>query len=139
MVLETVVDVGDRQVLGNGQYGGLNVGGVIIFPNLGDRASGFRIASESVDNTRLQSFGSGYAAGPLGADGYTSLDFEIVAPAEPKSMTYPIVVGVNRGRGQLYPDGSMSNNNLVRAAGDGVATRVTKGKKATGQTLVTRG
>ena len=53
--------------------------------------------------------------------------FPILAPdpAKNKSVSYlkyPIYVGGNRGRGQVYPDGSKSNNTVYTASTAGKIT-----------------
>lgn len=45
-------------------------------------------------------------------------------------LKYPIYLGGNRGRGQLYPDGSKSNNNLFNSSATGkIVEIVQSGKK----------
>jgi len=48
-------------------------------------------------------------------------------PAIDKSISYlkyPIYLGGNRGRGQLYPDGSKSNNTVYNAPAAGKITQI---------------
>ena len=52
-------------------------------------------------------------------------------------LKYPIYLGANRGRGQLYPDGSKSNNNVFNATATGVITEIIASKKSTTITIQT--
>ena len=51
---------------------------------------------------------------------YSEITFPILSP-DPSTkkdvhfLKYPIYVGGNRGRGQIYPDGSKSNNTVYNA------------------------
>ena len=48
-------------------------------------------------------------------------------PAKNKSVSYlkyPIYLGGNRGRGQVYPDGSKSNNTVYTASAAGTITAI---------------
>ena len=55
--------------------------------------------------------------GPVLGQKYSKITFPILSP-DPTTMKdvhflkYPIYVGENRGRGQIYPDNSKSNNNV---------------------------
>ena len=46
-------------------------------------------------------------------------------------LKYPIYLGGNRGRGQLYPDGSKSNNNIFNSSTSGVIQEIKESKKFT--------
>ena len=53
-------------------------------------------------------------------------------PAQDKSvnyLTYPVYVGGNRGRGQVYPTGEKSNNNAYTSTVAGQITSITPGEK----------
>ena len=50
--------------------------------------------------------------------------FTLVAPAITTGVSSGIFVGANRGRGQVYPDGSASNISSVRASTSGFHTLV---------------
>ena len=50
-------------------------------------------------------------------------------------LKYPIYLGGNRGRGQLYPDGSKSNNNVFNSPVAGKITEITSTGKKGGFTL----
>jgi apocytochrome f len=45
-------------------------------------------------------------------------------------LKYPIYLGGNRGRGQVYPDGSKSNNTLYSASLTGTVTKIASNEKS---------
>jgi apocytochrome f len=47
-------------------------------------------------------------------------------------LKYPIYLGGNRGRGQVYPDGSKSNNTVFNATALGVVMQISPGNKSGG-------
>lgn len=131
-VFETVVKIpynlADKQVLGNGQKGGLNVGAVVILPD------GFKLAPKNRLEDSLKKKTKGVyitpysptkenilVVGPISGDKYQEIIFPILSP-DPNTnkdvyfVKYPIYVGANRGRGQLYPTGEKTNNNVFTAA-----------------------
>jgi len=131
-VFETVVkipyDTTKKQVLGNGQKGGLNVGAVVILPE------GFKLAPKDRLTTELKEKTKGVyitpysptqdnilVVGPISGDKNREIIFPILSPDPAKDkkaffVKYPIYVGGNRGRGQVYPTGEKTNNNLFTAA-----------------------
>jgi len=134
-VFETVVnipyDVSKKQVLGNGQKGGLNVGAVVILPD------GFKLAPKDRLNSELKEKIKGVyitpysptkenilVVGPIGGEKNREIVFPILSPdpAVDKNtffVKYPIYVGANRGRGQVYPTGEKTNNNVFNAVASG--------------------
>jgi apocytochrome f len=134
-VFETVVeipyDVTKKQVLGNGQRGGLNVGAVMILPE------GFKLAPKDRLTTELKEKTKGVyitaysptkenilVVGPISGEKNREIVFPILAPDPAKDkntffVKYPIYVGANRGRGQVYPTGEKTNNNLFTASAAG--------------------
>ena len=57
------------------------------------------------------------------------MTFPILAPDPAKSkdvnyLTYPIYLGGNRGRGQVYPDGTKSNNTVYNAPAAGTVSAI---------------
>lgn len=124
-------DLSQQQVLGDGSKGGLNVGAVVVLPE------GFRLATEEeMTEEQRQETAETYITpysddkphillvGPLAGEEHQEIVFPVVAPdpAEDPSvafMKYKVFVGANRGRGQLNPDGSLSNNNVFRAPATG--------------------
>ena len=134
-VFETVVkipyDVSKKQILGNGQKGGLNVGAVVILPD------GFKLAPKDRLEEELKAKTKGVyitpysptkenilVVGPIGGEKNQDIVFPILSP-DPETnknvfyVKYPIYVGANRGRGQVYPTGEKTNNNLVTAVSSG--------------------
>jgi len=134
-VFETVVnipyDVSKKQVLGNGQKGGLNVGAVVILPD------GFKLAPKDRLNSELKEKIKGVyitpysptkenilVVGPIGGEKNREIVFPILSPDPSVDkntffVKYPIYVGANRGRGQVYPTGEKTNNNVFNAVASG--------------------
>lgn len=134
-VFETIVkipyDKTKKQILGNGEKGGLNVGSVVILPE------GFKLAPKNRIEGELKAKMKGIyitpysetkenilVVGPISGDKYEEIPFPILSPDPNKNknvffVKYPIYVGANRGRGQLYPTGEKTNNNVVNANTDG--------------------
>ena len=59
--------------------------------------------------------------GPVPGNKYSEMVVPILSPdpATNKSVSYlkyPIYLGANRGRGQVYPDGSKSNNTIYTSS-----------------------
>ena len=147
-----------KQVLGNGKKGDLNVGAVLILPE------GFEIApAERIPEEMKAKVGKLYfqpytpeqknivVVGPIPGKKYSEMVFPILAPDPTKNksvsyLKYPIYLGGNRGRGQVYPDGSKSNNTVYTssAIGNISAIQPVEGKggyeitiqTATGDTVV---
>jgi apocytochrome f len=131
-VFEAVVkipyDTNAQQVLGDGSKGGLNVGAVLMLPE------GFKIApperipeemKEKVGGVYFQQYKEGQEnvviVGPLPGDQYQEIVFPVLSPnpAEDKNTKfgkYAVHLGANRGRGQIYPTGQSSNNNVFKAS-----------------------
>jgi len=134
-VFEAVVkipyDVKQKQVLGNGQKGGLNVGALVILPE------GFKLAPKNLLDEELKAKTKGVyitpysptkenilVVGPIAGEKNQEIIFPILSPDPEKDknifyVKYPIYVGANRGRGQVYPTGEKTNNNIVTAATTG--------------------
>ena len=58
--------------------------------------------------------------GPVPGKKYSEMVFPLLSPDPAKDknasyLKYPIYLGANRGRGQIYPDGSKSNNTVYNA------------------------
>lgn len=144
-VFETVVkipyDLKSQQVLGSGQKGGLNVGAVVILPE------GFQIAPKAKMDDALKKKMKGIyitpysptkenilVIGPISGDKNQEITFPLIAPDPAKNKSvyfakYPIYVGANRGRGQLYPTGEKTNNNVFNALTTGKITEIKAGEK----------
>jgi len=125
-----------KQVVGNGKKGDLNVGAVLILPEGFEVAPPDRIPAEMKAKVGKLYF-SPYApekknilvVGPVPGKKYSEMVFPILAPdpAKNKSVSYlkyPIYLGGNRGRGQVYPDGSKSNNTVYTASTAGTITSI---------------
>jgi apocytochrome f len=73
--------------------------------------------------------------GPVPGKKYSEMVIPILSPdpATNKNVSYlkyPIYLGGNRGRGQVYPDGSKSNNTVYNSSVSGKITEITPaGKK----------
>jgi apocytochrome f len=141
-VFEAVVkipyDLNSQQVLGDGSKGGLNVGAVVMLPK------GFKIApedripeemKEKLGGVYFQSYKEGddnvVIFGPLPGEQYQEVVLPVLSPnpKTDKSLNfgkYPIHVGANRGRGQVYPTGDKSNNNIYNAPQAGSIAQIAK-------------
>jgi apocytochrome f len=134
-VFETVVkipyDLSKKQILGTGEKGGLNVGALVILPEGFQLAPKTRLDKELVAKTKGV-YISPYSktkenilvVGPVNGEKNQEIIFPILAPDPEKNknvyyIKYPIYVGANRGRGQIYPSGEKTNNNLFTAITSG--------------------
>ena len=146
-VFETVVqipyDLKQQQILGNGQKGGLNVGAVVLMPE------GFKLAPKARLDDELKAKTKGVyitpysptkenvlVVGPISGDKHQEIVFPLLSPDPSKDknvffVKYPIYVGANRGRGQVYPTGEKTNNNVFTAEVNGKITEIKPGEKGT--------
>lgn len=144
-VFESVVkipyDKSSKQILGNGQKGGLNVGAVVILPE------GFKLAPKNRMEESLKAKMKGLyitpysptkenilVVGPISGDKYEEITFPILSPDPAKDKNvyfakYPIYVGANRGRGQIYPTGEKTNNNVFTASLSGKIQSIKEAEK----------
>merc|ERR1712060_1014662 len=79
--------------------------------------------------------------GPIAGDTHQEVVFPILAPdpAQDKSvnfLNYPIYVGANRGRGQVYPSGEKSNNTTYTSTVAGQITSIEPADKGKTTILV---
>lgn len=141
-VFEAVVkipyDMNSQQVLGDGSKGGLQVGAVVMLPE------GFKIAPEDrIPEEMKEKVGGVYfqqykedqenvvIVGPLPGEQYQEIVFPVLSP-NPKTDKgvyfgkYPVYVGANRGRGQVYPTGDKSNNAVYSATKAGTISQIAK-------------
>lgn len=130
-----------KQVLANGKRGGLNVGAVLILPEGFELAPPDRISpemKEKVGNLSFQSYRPNkkniLVIGPVPGQKYREIFFPILSPdpaakKDAHFLKYPIYVGGNRGRGQIYPDGSKSNNTVYNATTAGTITKILRKEK----------
>ena len=125
-----------KQVLGNGKKGPLNVGAVLILPEGFELAPADRIPEEmktKVGKLYFQPYSDDkkniLVVGPLPGKKYSEMVFPILSPDPAKNknvsyLKYPIYLGGNRGRGQVYPDGSKSNNTVYNASAAGKISQI---------------
>nr|QYB22418.1 cytochrome f [Saxegothaea conspicua]BBF91268.1 cytochrome f [Saxegothaea conspicua] len=144
-VFEAVVkipyDTQIKQVLANGKKGNLNVGAVLILPEGFELAPPDRISpemKEKMGNLFFQNYRPNQkniiVIGPVPGQKYSEILFPILSPnpstnKEAHFLKYPIYVGGNRGRGQIYPDGSKSNNTVYNASATGKVSRISRKEK----------
>ena len=125
-----------KQVLANGKKGDLNVGAVLMLPEGFELAPPDRIPEEmkaKVGKLYFTPYSAEekniYVVGPVPGKKYSEMVFPILSPDPTKKKSvsyfkYPIYVGGNRGRGQVYPDGSKSNNTIFTASAAGKITAI---------------
>nr|YP_004769825.1 cytochrome f [Wolffiella lingulata]AEK94438.1 cytochrome f [Wolffiella lingulata] len=152
-VFEAVVripyDTQVKQVLANGKKGGLNVGAVLILPEGFELAPADRISpelKEKLGNISFQSYSPNkkniIVVGPVPGQKYREIVFPILSPDPATNkdvhfLKYPIYVGGNRGRGQIYPDGSKSNNTVYNATSAGVISKIVRKEKKGYEIIIT--
>lgn len=141
-VFEAVVkipyDLDSQQVLADGSRGGLNVGAVLMLPEGFQIAPEDRIPEEMKEETEgvfYQSYKEGdenvILVGPLPGEENQEIVFPVLAP-NPKTDKnihfgkYQVHLGANRGRGQVYPTGDLSNNNVFKASVDGTIAAISQ-------------
>jgi apocytochrome f len=135
-VLKIPYDQQVTQVLGNGKKGGLNVGAVVMLPEGFTLAPVDRIPAEMKEKVG-KLFYSPYSddqknilvVGPVPGKKYSTMVVPILSPDPTKDksvsyLKYPIYFGGNRGRGQVYPDGSKSNNTVYTASAAGTIAEI---------------
>jgi apocytochrome f len=138
-VIKIPYDQQVQQVLGNGKKGPLNVGAVLVLPE------GFKLApTERIPEEMKTRVGKLYfqpysenrsniiVVGPVPGKKYSEMIFPILSPdpetdKNVKYLNYPIYLGGNRGRGQVYPDGKKSNNTVYNSPASGLVQSVTTG------------
>ncbi len=138
-----------QQILGNGAKGGLNVGAVVILPE------GFKLApkeklTEELKNKMKGIYITPYSptkenilvVGPVSGEKYSEISFPILTPDPTKDKNiffakYPIYVGANRGRGQIYPNGEKTNNNIVTSSFIGKIKEILSTEKTTDLVIIT--
>ncbi|MEN9228630.1 MAG: apocytochrome f [Gloeomargarita sp. GMQP_bins_25] len=130
-------DTSLQQVYADGSRGPLNVGAVVILPEGFTLAPEDRIPPELKEKTEgiyYQTYSEDkpniLLVGPLPGDQYQEIVFPILAPdpATNKNvhfLKYPVYLGGNRGRGQVYPTGEKSNNTVFTASVSGRITAIT--------------
>ena len=139
-VFKTVVEIpykNDLQEIGaDGSKVPLQVGAVVMLPD------GFKLAPKErwTDEIKEETQGVYFTqyseeqeniilVGPLPGDQNREIVFPVLSPDPRKDKNYnfgkySIHVGGNRGRGQVYPTGDNSNNNLFTATNSGTITSI---------------
>lgn len=146
-VIKIPTDQQVKQVTGTGKKGPLNVGAVLILPE------GFRLAPtdripEEMQVRMNKLYVQPYSEekqniliyGPVPSKKYSEAYIPILSPKVSKDihyLNYPIYLGGNRGRGQVYPNGKKSNNNVFTASTAGKIESITPGKEDTVVTIRT--
>ena len=135
-VIKIPYDQQVKQVLANGKKGDLNVGAVLVLPEGFELAPKSRISPElkkRVNKLFFQPYSQDQknilVVGPVPGNKYQEMVFPILSPDPSKNknisyLKYPIYVGGNRGRGQVYADGSKSNNTIYSASTAGKITDI---------------
>lgn len=137
-VVKIPYDTNVQQVGADGSKVGLNVGAVLMLPE------GFKIApperipediKEEIGDLFYQPYSEEkeniVIVGPLPGEQYQEIVFPVLSPnpANDKNIhfgKYAVHVGGNRGRGQVYPTGEKSNNNVYNASATGTISKIAK-------------
>jgi apocytochrome f len=152
-IFETVVsvpyDLSNKQITAGGTKGSLNVGAVVILPE------GFKLAPKDRLTPELKAKTKGtfiqpyskekpniLVVGPIPGDKNQKIVFPVLAPdpatnKQVNFLNYPIFVGGNRGRGQVYPTGEKSNNNTLTATAAGKVTAIEPQEKGKTNIVIT--
>nr|YP_009392280.1 Apocytochrome f [Osmundaria fimbriata]ARW60842.1 Apocytochrome f [Osmundaria fimbriata] len=125
-----------KQLLGNGMEGSINTGAILILPE------GFKLAPKDLlseelkiktKNLYVQPYNASkeniLLIGPIPGNNNQEIIFPILSPDPNKDknvhfLKYPIYVGGNRGRGQIYPTGDKSNNNPITSNTSGKVIKI---------------
>ena len=137
--VEIPYDTAVQQVAGDGSPTGLNVGAVVMLPEgfklapadrlsdeLKEETAGVYVTTWNEDNPNI------LLVGPLPGDQHQKIVFPILSPDPSEDSAihfgkYQLHVGGNRGRGQVYPTGEKSNNNVFTAPAAGTISAITPG------------
>jgi len=152
-VFEAVVsvpyDTSVKQISAGGTKATLNIGSVLVLPEGFQLAPKDRLTDEIKEKTKgifVQPYSKErpniLVVGPIAGDKKGELRdivFPVLSPdpAQNKDvnfLTYPVYVGGNRGRGQVYPTGEKSNNNSYTSTVAGQITSIEPADK--GKTTV---
>lgn len=137
-VFEAVVKIPynkeSKQLSAQGKKVGLNIGAILILPEGFTLAPIDRISSSLKKKTAGLAYlpynnsnKSTFMVGPVSGDKYDKLVFPVLSPeanANTAFLKSAVYVGGNRGRGQLYPNGEKSNNNLFSASATGIISSI---------------
>nr|YP_009296383.1 cytochrome f [Thorea hispida]AOM65318.1 cytochrome f [Thorea hispida]UNJ79163.1 cytochrome f [Thorea hispida] len=147
-IVKVPYDNTSQQILGNGQKGKLNIGAVLVLPK------GFKLAPNNMLTEELRYKTKGIyiqsysnkndnilVVGPISDNKNQEITFPILAP-DPKNdknihfIKYPVFVGANRGRGQIYPNGDKSNNNCINSPINGKIINIQNQEKEGYQVII---
>nr|YP_009398696.1 Apocytochrome f [Kuetzingia canaliculata]ARW67882.1 Apocytochrome f [Kuetzingia canaliculata] len=133
-------DINQKQLLGSGTEGELNTGAVLVLPE-GFKLAPKNLLSEEIKNKTKNIYIQPYSTskenillvGPVPGNNQ-ELIFPILSPDPTKDKNvhffkYPIYVGGNRGRGQIYPTGDKSNNNPITSSTSGKIVKIHSNEK----------
>jgi len=139
-VFEAVVnipyDLSSQQITAGGTKGPLNVGAVLVLPEGFQLAPKDRISSEIKQKTKgvfvmpySKTKPNILVVGPVSGNKHQEIIFPILSPDPATNkdvhfLNYPVYVGANRGRGQVYPSGEKSNNNSINSTVAGQITSI---------------
>nr|AYQ94715.1 apocytochrome f of cytochrome b6/f complex [Elakatothrix viridis] len=147
-VIKIPYDQQMKQVLGNGKKGDLNVGMVLILPEGFELAPTDRIPEEmkkKVGKLYFQPYSPEkkniLVVGPVPGKKYSEMVVPLLSPDPAKNknvsyLKYPIYLGANRGRGQVYPDGSKTNNTVYNSPVSGIIQSISPIEKKGGYEIV---
>lgn len=147
-VIKIPYDKQVQQIQGNGKKGDLNVGMVLILPEGFELAPADRVPEEmkkKVGKLYYQPYSPEkkniLVVGPVPGKKFSEMVVPILAPdpATNKDISflkYPIYLGGNRGRGQVYPDGSKSNNTIYNSPAAGTILSISPGEKGASEITI---
>ena len=134
-------DTNIQQPLGNGEKGSLNVGAILVLPE-GFKLAPKKLLSQELKNKTKNIYVQPYSTskenilvvGPISGDKHQEITFPILSPDPSKDKNvhffkYPIYIGGNRGRGQIYPTGDKSNNNPIISSHSGKIINISPQEK----------
>jgi apocytochrome f len=142
-------DLTRQQINATGKSADLNVGGIVILPK------GFKLAAKNQISQEVKEKNKGVyispystefdnilVVGPIAGKTHQELIFPVVAPDPEKNsdfkyLTYPLYVGGNRGRGQVYPTGEKSNINTFGATQSGQISEISISEKGESNITIT--
>ena len=103
---------------------------------------------EEVGGVYFQSYKEGMdnvvIVGPLPGEQYQEVVFPVLSPdpAQDKNINFgkfAVHLGANRGRGQVYPTGDLSNNNQFKASAAGTITEIAEQEEGGYQVTISTG
>ena len=139
-VIEVVIQVpyneNKKQIISSGKRGEINVGAVLILPNSFQLAPPDKLPNEMknrIGKLYFQPYRENLTnilvVGPIPGKQYRQIIFPVFVPnpeadAHVTYLKYPVYAGRNRGRGQIYPDGSKSNNTIYKSPSKGIVNNI---------------